>query len=152
MNANACARACAQELDRTCSKVGGIRFGVWVNVSLKGFRMKAVEFTAAGMSTDVPRPLSSASVAVRNIFFPYSCVGNAGTSSANVERGVDALGPVASDDDAGITAGTAGSTSGDIAIKKVRAPTRNIFDPAAVPSSQAIQSRIASRQTARSFG
>ncbi|CAM9521221.1 unnamed protein product, partial [Hapterophycus canaliculatus] len=55
---------------------GGIRFGVWVNVSLKGFRMKTVDFAAAGMSTDVPRPLSGASVAVRNIFLPYHFVRN----------------------------------------------------------------------------
>ncbi|CAN0396455.1 unnamed protein product, partial [Laminaria digitata] len=56
---------------RTCLQADGIRFGVWVNVSLKGFRTKNVDFAAAGMSTDVPRPLSGASVAVRNIFVPY---------------------------------------------------------------------------------
>lgn len=55
---------------------GGIRFGVWVNLSLKGFRLKTVDFPEAGMSTDVPRPLSGASVAVRNIFVPYRFVCN----------------------------------------------------------------------------
>lgn len=49
---------------------------MWVNVSLKGFRMKTVDFAAAGMSTDVPRPLSGASVAVRNVFVPYRFVRN----------------------------------------------------------------------------
>lgn len=63
---------CGQEVDRTCLRAGGIRFGMWVNVSLKGFRIKTIDFPAAGMSTDVPRPLSSASVAVRNIFLPYA--------------------------------------------------------------------------------
>lgn len=62
---------------------GGIRFGVWVNVSLKGFRMKTVDFAAAGMSTDVPRPLSGASVAVRNIFVPYRFVRNQGNNNGN---------------------------------------------------------------------
>ncbi|CAM9898979.1 unnamed protein product, partial [Ectocarpus sp. 13 AM-2016] len=67
----------------TCITAGGIRFGVWVNVSLKGFRMKTVDFAAAGMSTDVPRPLSGASVAVRNIFVPYRFVRNQGKNNGN---------------------------------------------------------------------
>ena len=68
-----------QDFDRTCTTAGGIRFGVWVNVSLKGFRTKNVDFAAAGMSTDVPRPLSGASVAVRNIFVPYRFVHDNGS-------------------------------------------------------------------------
>ncbi|CAN0196038.1 unnamed protein product [Scytosiphon promiscuus] len=70
-----------EDFDRMCTTAGGIRFGVWVNVSLKGFRMKTVDFAAAGMSTDVPRPLSGASVAVRNIFVPYHFVRNSNKSS-----------------------------------------------------------------------
>lgn len=70
-----------QDFDRTCTTAGRIRFGVWVNVSLKGFRMKAVDFAAAGMSTDVPRPLSGASVAVRNVFVPYRFVRNSNSSN-----------------------------------------------------------------------
>lgn len=73
-------RVC-QDFDRTCTTAGGIRFGVWVNVSLKGFRMKTVDFAAAGMTTDVPRPLSGASVAVRNVFVPYRFVRNNKNSS-----------------------------------------------------------------------
>lgn len=89
-----------QDFDRTCMTAGGIRFGVWVNVSLKGFRMKSVDFAAAGMSTDVPRPLSGASVAVRNIFVPYRFIRNSENNNSSsgagtvvgVEAGVDAGG------------------------------------------------------------
>ena len=38
--------------------------------------MKTVDFARAGMITDIPRSLSGASVAVRNIFFPYHFVRN----------------------------------------------------------------------------
>ncbi|CAM9309521.1 unnamed protein product [Ascophyllum nodosum] len=65
-----------EDIDRTCTKAGGIRFGVWVNTTLKGFRMKTVDFARVGMITDIPRSLSGASVAVRNIFFPYHFVRN----------------------------------------------------------------------------
>lgn len=79
----------AQDFDRTCTHAGGIRFGVWVNISLKGFRMKTIDFSAAGMSTDVPRPLSGASVAVRNIFVPYGFVpGRMGDAAGELAKAV----------------------------------------------------------------
>lgn len=86
-----------QDIDRTCTKAGGIRFGVWVNVSLKGFRTKNVDFAAAGMSTDVPRPLSGASVAVRNIFVPYRYVRDNGAGgrdgvTADANGAIDSAG------------------------------------------------------------
>ncbi|KAG5177728.1 hypothetical protein JKP88DRAFT_255938 [Tribonema minus] len=37
----------------------------------KAFRMRTIDFTEASMSTDVPRPLSTARVALRNLFLPY---------------------------------------------------------------------------------
>lgn len=76
-----------QEVDRTCMRAGGIRFGIWVNVSLKGFRIKTIDFPDAGMSTDIPRPLSGASVAVRNIFVPYRFVRGVTGRGAGVSLG-----------------------------------------------------------------
>ncbi len=117
-----------QDFDRTCATAGGIRFGVWVNVSLKGFRMKTVDFAAAGMSTDVPRPLSGASVAVRNVFLPYRFVrsnkasngndnlaanGGAGGGGVGAETGVD------SDGSPGRASGACVSVDG-AAAQKVR--------------------------------
>lgn len=90
-----------QDLDRTCTTAGGIRFGVWVNVSLKGFRMKTVDFAAAGMSTDVPRPLSGASIAVRNVFVPYRFVRNNQNSSSNSNGGTGGAVAVGAEAEAG---------------------------------------------------
>lgn len=97
--------AFAQEIDRTCTRAGGIRVGIWVNVSLKGFRMKTVDFSSAGMSTDIPRPLSGASVAVRNIFVPYCFVpdktgAGAGTAGAGDDREGSHAAGVAADGEA----------------------------------------------------
>ncbi|CAM9863955.1 unnamed protein product, partial [Discosporangium mesarthrocarpum] len=60
-----------EEFDRLSMRKGDIRVGVWLNTTLKGFRLKTLDFSEACMSTDVPRPLSGARVAVRNIFLPY---------------------------------------------------------------------------------
>lgn len=66
--------------------------------------MKTVDFSAAGMSTDVPRPISGASVAVRNTFVPYRFVrdtirnGGGGTTmgGANGEMSSSGMGGLAS--------------------------------------------------------
>lgn len=58
--------------------------------------MKTVDFSSAGMSTDIPRPLSGASVAVRNLFVPYRFVpdkrgvgaGAGGDREGNIAAGV----------------------------------------------------------------
>lgn len=57
--------------------------------------MKTIDFSAVGMSTDVPRPLSGASVAVRNIFVPYGFVPREGGAASFVGAGdgVDAVVP-----------------------------------------------------------
>lgn len=75
---------CDQEVDRTSAQAGGIRIGFWVNTSLKTFRLKSVEFSSVGMGTDVPRPLSTAPVAVRNVFVPYKYVRGVGATRAVV--------------------------------------------------------------------
>lgn len=102
-----------QDFDRMCTTAGGIRFGVWVNVSLKGFRMKSVDFAAAGMSTDVPRPLSGASVAVRNVFVPYHFVRNNKNNSSSSCSGAGAVVGV----EAGVDAdGNPSSSSGTVSV------------------------------------
>eukprot|EP00752_Nemacystus_decipiens_P014603 g13004.t1 len=113
-----------EEFDRTCMTAGCIRFGVWVNVSLKGFRMKTVDFAAAGMATDVPRPLSGASVAVRNVFVPYRFVrnnksGGSGSGSGNSNGGVGAAaGAEAVGDGGGDTRGGEATVSAGGAAQK----------------------------------
>eukprot|EP00611_Tribonema_gayanum_P006793 TRINITY_DN1611_c0_g1_i2.p1 TRINITY_DN1611_c0_g1~~TRINITY_DN1611_c0_g1_i2.p1 ORF type:complete len:522 (+),score=108.38 TRINITY_DN1611_c0_g1_i2:1237-2802(+) len=57
--------------DKICRQRGGIRLGIWCNLTLKAFRMRTIDFPEASMSTDVPRPLSTARVALRNLFLPY---------------------------------------------------------------------------------
>eukprot|EP00903_Cladosiphon_okamuranus_P016177 g14928.t1 len=112
-----------EDFDRMCTTAGGIRFGVWVNVSLKGFRMKTVDFAAAGMSTDVPRPLSGASIAVRNIFVPYRFVrNNKNSSSSNSNRrgvGTVAVGAEAEADRDGDPSGAGGGAAAGVAARKV---------------------------------
>lgn len=120
-----CARA-RQDFDRTCTTAGGIRFGVWVNVSLKGFRMKTVDFTAVGMTTDVPRPLSGASVAVRNVFVPYRFVrnnknSNSSSSSNGNGGGGAAAGAEAGADGSGDPSKAGGTMSAGGAAQKVPA-------------------------------
>lgn len=95
-----------QEIDRTCTTASGIRFGIWVNTTLKSFRIKTVDFTTAKMSTDIPRSLSGASVAVRSVFLPYHFV-RRGTELAGVGRGQG-------------TPSTTGLLSADEAIHEVR--------------------------------
>lgn len=88
--------------------------------------MKTVDFAAAGMSTDVPRPLSGASVAVRNIFVPYHFVrhnnkngGGVSSSSGNGLRGGG--GATAGVDSQGTTSDVAGTavSEGVGAMQKV---------------------------------
>ena len=50
---------------------GGLSFGVWVNWERRGFRMKTLDFSAAGLSCDVPKPLAPQAIAVRCVFLPY---------------------------------------------------------------------------------
>lgn len=93
-----------QEVDRTSLQAGGIRFGVWVNVTLKGFRMKSIDFTNAGMITDVPRPLSGAHIAVRNVFVPYKFVRGDGRASVTVPSA--ATGPKSMSDTGAVVPGS----------------------------------------------
>lgn len=88
--------------------------------------MKTVDFAAAGMSTDVPRPLSGASVAVRNIFVPYPFVRDGKESSDSDSAGSNGVrggmgmntGAADSQDNASGEAGTALSV-GVGAVQKV---------------------------------
>lgn len=59
------------DADKYCKTLAGIRVGLWCNFTQKGGRMKTIEFVEAGMSTDIYRPLSTARVALRNMFVPY---------------------------------------------------------------------------------
>ncbi|CAM9331041.1 unnamed protein product [Chrysoparadoxa australica] len=62
------------EADKLSTERGGIRFGVWCNMALKSFRMKTIDFASVCMSSDLPRPLSTAKIALSNTFLPYEYI------------------------------------------------------------------------------
>ena len=52
----------------------GLKFGLWVNLAKKPFRLKVVEFHGTGMSVDIPKPLALQSVALRALYLPFTHV------------------------------------------------------------------------------
>jgi cancer susceptibility candidate protein 1 len=63
------------------SDAGSLKFGVWINVALKPFRLKVVDFGNSGIIVDIPKPLALHSVAVRVVYHPANYV--VGANSAN---------------------------------------------------------------------
>ena len=56
------------------ASVKSLKFGIWVNVALKPFRIKVVDFSKTGMIVDIPKPLALHSVAVRVVYHPANHV------------------------------------------------------------------------------
>ena len=60
------------------SDAGSLKFGVWINVALKPFRLKVVDFGNSGIIVDIPKPLALHSVAVRVVYHPANHVAGGG--------------------------------------------------------------------------
>jgi cancer susceptibility candidate protein 1 len=50
----------------------GLKYGLWVNLAKKPFRLKVVDFHGTGMSVDIPKPLALQSVALRALYLPFT--------------------------------------------------------------------------------
>jgi cancer susceptibility candidate protein 1 len=68
------------------SNAGSLKFGVWINVALKPFRLKVVDFGKTGIVVDIPKPLALHSVAVRVLYHPANHV--AGGAASGIEAPV----------------------------------------------------------------
>jgi cancer susceptibility candidate protein 1 len=51
-------------------QLDGIKYGIWVNLVVKGFRMKPVRFNDVGIGVDVPKPVAVQTLAMRCMYFP----------------------------------------------------------------------------------
>ncbi len=49
-----------------------ILLGIWCNLALNPFRLKHVDFGGGGFSIGIPKPLSTARVALRVIYLPHA--------------------------------------------------------------------------------
>jgi hypothetical protein len=58
-----------------------LKFGLWVNVALKPFRLKVVDFSGTGIVVDIPKPLALHSVAVRIVHHPANHVSGIGKAT-----------------------------------------------------------------------
>jgi len=47
-----------------------VKYGIWVNLVAKHFRMKQIRFADIGIGVDVPKPLALSSIALRVMYFP----------------------------------------------------------------------------------
>lgn len=69
------------------SNAGSLKFGLWVNVALKPFRLKVVDFGKTGIIVDIPKPLALHSVAVRVLYHPSNHVSGGVVSGDEVAVG-----------------------------------------------------------------
>jgi hypothetical protein len=65
------------------ANVGTLKFGLWINVALKPFRLKVVDFGKTGIIVDIPKPLALHSVAVRVLYHPANHVSGGGGLSGD---------------------------------------------------------------------
>eukprot|EP00948_MAST-09A_sp_MAST-9A-sp1_P000693 g693.t1 len=56
------------------SEAVGINYGMWCNKWQRPFRLKHVEFTKAGITVDIPKPIALRPVAVRAMWLPFLTV------------------------------------------------------------------------------
>ncbi len=69
------------------STVAALKFGLWVNVALKPFRLKVVDFVGTGVVVDIPKPLALHSVAVRVLYHPANHVSGGAVAGVDVPVG-----------------------------------------------------------------
>jgi cancer susceptibility candidate protein 1 len=50
----------------------GLKYGLWINLAKKPFRLKVVDFHGTGMSIDIPKPCALQSVAIRALYLPFT--------------------------------------------------------------------------------
>ena len=72
---------------KIASNAGSLKFGVWINVALKPFRLKVVDFGKTGIVVDIPKPLALHSVAVRVLYHPANHVAGGVMSGVEVPVG-----------------------------------------------------------------
>eukprot|EP00946_MAST-07B_sp_MAST-7B-sp1_P005369 g5369.t1 len=58
-----------------------LKYGLWVNVALKPFRLKVVDFSGTGIVVDIPKPVALHSVAIRIVYHPASHVSGIGKAA-----------------------------------------------------------------------
>jgi cancer susceptibility candidate protein 1 len=63
-------------------KEGELKIGLWVNLALKPFRLKVVDYYNCGMVTDIPKPCSLIGVAIRTLYLPFTHIKGMGASSS----------------------------------------------------------------------
>jgi hypothetical protein len=52
------------------NQLEGIKYGIWVNIVVKGFRMKPIRFNELGIGVDVPKPVAVQTLAMRCLYYP----------------------------------------------------------------------------------
>jgi cancer susceptibility candidate protein 1 len=64
---------------QVAAQEGDLRFGIWINLAMKPFRLKVVDYRSTGIVTDIPKPCSLQSVAIRTLYLPFTHIKGLGS-------------------------------------------------------------------------